>query len=153
MSRATREARTKLACAVGALIVIKDNDLATPENRTKLYTGILLGGQVLQQYPDTGDQYKNDVWCKKVLRSMDQDIDMLGIYTFKTLMWLAHLLVVDLLEMTNNPETKKILQPFHDLIMEVSQDILEGHVDIFYDKANTLVNRLYQQLGYFEAQR
>ena len=150
MSRATREARAKLAWAVGALIVIKDNNLATNEVRSKLYNGIILGGATLQSYPDTGNPKKNDNWCRKVLASLDPDIDSLGIYTYKTLIWLAHLLVVDLLEMTNNAKTKEIILPFHNHIMDISQDVLEGHIDVFYDKANTLVNRLYQQLGYFE---
>ena len=152
MSRASREARTKIACAVGALIVIKDNDLATPEVRNKLYQGIITGGILQHSYPDTGDPIRNDKWGIKVIRSLDEDIDSLGIYTFKTLVWFSHLLIIDLIELTSNPDVLKLIEPFSKIIEEISQDVLEGHVDVFYDKASALVNKLYQQFGVFESE-
>jgi hypothetical protein len=146
MSRATREARTKIACAVGALITIKDNDLATKEVRSKLYSAILLGGKTLELYPDTGNPVKNDVWSRKVIRSIDPRIDELGIYTFKTLVWFAHLLIVDLLEITTNKSTKALIQNLHEAINEICFDVVEGHIDVFYDKANALTMQFYQNL-------
>ena len=147
MSRATKEARTKIACAVGALIVIKDNDLATKEIREKLYQGIILGCHVLQNYPDTGDPRKNDQWSKHVIRSLDPHIDELGIYTYKTLIWFTHLVLTDIMDVLRNRETKALIFPLHELVIEISRDVLEGHIDVFYDKANTLVYKLYQYLG------
>lgn len=146
MSRATREARTRIACAVGALITIKDNDLATKEIRNKLYSAILLGGKILELYPDTGNPVKNDIWSRKVIRSIDPLIDELGIYTFKTLVWFAHLLITDLIELTSNKQTKQIIQLLYEAINEICVDVVEGHIDVFYDKANVLTNQFYQNL-------
>lgn len=145
MSRRHNETRSKIACAIGAIIVIKDNDLASESVKGKLRMAIAKGGLALQKIQGAGDIYKNDNWCIKAVHSIDQDIDALGIYTFKTLIWFAHLITLGLMEDLPN-KYKIIVKPFYDEVSEIGQEVTEGYMDIFYDKANILIDKLNKNM-------
>lgn len=149
MSRATNQARVLIATACGALINIRDLDLNRAQVN-RIHKAIVFGGSVLQEYPETGNSWKNDTWCKEMIHSIDPLLEELDdIYNYKTMIWLAHLAVIDVLSKIRDPIKVRHVTKFKDAIDEVAaEEVFGQEVGPEYDLANGILSALQRNMGF-----
>lgn len=147
MSRATREAIVILSSVAGALICIQDMEMEEAPLKA-LKESLAITKHAISEYPDTGSPYKNFIWSRKAIRSIDEDIvQYSNIYTYRTMVWFCHLLILDLLDKVRDPIKIRHITPILDSLTKATDDIYGEEVPgEEYELAKTLANKLQENM-------
>lgn len=149
MSKASRQSVAMIAMVNGVFITIDSYDLA-PEISATIQYGLEVCGGCMHTFPETGDRHKNGLWCRSKLSEIEEEFNKANsLYSMIVLTSMATHIMEDLTERINDPVKLDLLEPIHEVVQGVSEQI-DPNGDQFdaYEEADRLLTIFYNKIEF-----
>lgn len=149
MSKASRQTISMIAMVNGVFITIDNYNLA-PEIDATIQYGLEICNDCMTAFPETGNRYKNGLWCKKKLGEIEKYFNNAdSLYSTIVLTSMATHIMEDLTAKIKDPVKLALLEPVYEVVVGVSDQIdPKGNCFDAYEEADRLLKRFYSVIEF-----
>ena len=152
MSRATRQAILILSFVNGAIkLIIQEEDSLPHEIAPTVFWADTFSREIIDRYPETGDNRKNVKWMKENLkRWADMGADKMIRWHPAVVSTMALNFIEDILDKIQN-QARADLETLRDGLIRISYfytDRAEGDLGQYFDEASAMADELYAVIDF-----